>query len=286
MTEEAISERGYQFFRLMESELASGELNFPTCMELGLRIRRALDDPESGVEEISRIISVEPLLAAHVVRLANSAMYRRGGKAVGDVRTAVMQVGVAAIRPMALALIARQIAQSSSASTRARADQLWRYTIEVAALAWALATDIPEVSAEQALYAGLVHRIGSFYLIARANDFPELIAEDGELSDLVRYWSPRISREVLLALGTPGSVADAVEDAEVFFEGWPPRSLSDVLYIASVCSETADPFEDRGGVSREALMDEAFGRIGHAELYAMLDNAAQRRKDALAALQA
>ena len=139
MIEDAISERGHQFFRLMESELASGELNFPTCMELGLRIRRALDAPDTGVEELARIISVEPLLAAHVVRLANSAMYRRGGKAASDVRTAVMQVGVAAIRPMALTLIARQIAQMGSKTSRSMADQLWRHTIEVAALAWALA---------------------------------------------------------------------------------------------------------------------------------------------------
>ena len=92
MIEDAISERGHQFFRLMESELASGELNFPTCMELGLRIRRALDAPDTGVEELARIISVEPLLAAHVVRLANSAMYRRGGKAASDVRTASFEL--------------------------------------------------------------------------------------------------------------------------------------------------------------------------------------------------
>ncbi|MCB1886785.1 MAG: HDOD domain-containing protein [Rhodocyclaceae bacterium] len=286
MIEDAISERGHQFFRLMESELASGELNFPTCMELGLRIRRALDAPDTGVEELARIISVEPLLAAHVVRLANSAMYRRGGKAASDVRTAVMQVGVAAIRPMALTLIARQIAQMGSKTSRSMADQLWRHTIEVAALAWALADEIDMVSAEQALYAGLVHKIGSFYLIARANDFPELVAEDGELAHLIRYWNPRISREVLIALGTPEDVANAVEDAELYFEGWPPRSLADVLYIATVSSETADPFEEQGGVTREALMDEAFGRIGHSELAAMLDRAAARRRDALAALQA
>ncbi len=286
MTEEAISERGYRFYRLMESELASGELNFPTCMELGLRIRRALDAPDTGAEELARIISVEPLLAAHVVRLANSSMYRRGGKAAADVRTAVMQVGVAAIRPMALALVARQISQMGSRTTRQLADQLWRHTIEVAALSWALAAEVPEVSAEQALYAGLVHKIGSFYLIARAHDFPELVAEDGELAHLIRYWNPRISREVLLSLGTPESIANAVEDADLYFEGWPPRSLADVLYIATVSAETADPFMEQGGVSREALMDEAFGRIGHEELAAMLDRAAVRRLDALAALQA
>lgn len=285
MTDQAVSERGYKFYRLMESELASGELNFPTCMELGIRIRRALDDPGCGVEEISRVIAVEPLLAAHVVRLANSAMYRRSSRPVADVRSAVMQVGVSAVRPMALALIARQIAQGGTAATRVQAEKLWRHTMEVAALAWALAADVHGVSPDQALYAGLVHKLGSFYLIARATDFPELLAEDGELADLIRYWNPRISREVLLALGTPDSIANAVEDAELYFEGWPPRSLSDVLYIASVCADTADPFEDHGGVSREALVDEAFGRIGREALDAMLLRASERRGEALAALQ-
>ncbi len=285
MSEQLISERGQRFYRLMEFELASGELSFPTSMELGLRVRRALDDPLCGADELSGMISLEPLLAAHVVRMANSAMFRRGPRPVADVRSALIRVGVAAVRPMALALVARQIAQSVGRPARAQAEQLWRHTIEVAALAWAIAAEVPRVSPDQALYAGLVHKLGSFYLIARAAEFPELLDEDGELADLIRYWNPRISREVLLALGTPADVADAVEDAELYFEGWPPRSLADVLYVAAVSADTSDPFEDLGGISRQALTDEAFGRIGAGELHTLLSRAAARRGEALASLR-
>jgi len=285
MSEQPISERGQCFYRLMESELASGELSFPTSMELGLRIRRALDDPDCGAEALSRVISLEPLLAAHVVKMANSAMYRRASRPVADVCSALLRVGVAAVRPMALALVVRQIAQSVGRPARGQAEQLWRHTIEVAALAWAIAAEVPQVSPDQALYAGLVHKLGSFYLIARAADFPELLEEDGELADLIRYWNPRISREVLLALGTPGEVADAVEDAELYFEGWPPRSLADALYVAVVSADTSDPFEDLGGISRQALTGEAFGRFGEGELHGLLSRAAARRSEALASLR-
>lgn len=286
MNAQPVSERGRQFFERMERELARGELNFPTCMELCLKVRRMVDDPDAGVEEIARLINCEPLLAAHVVRLANSAMYRSGGKPVCDVRAAVMRVGVAGVKPLALSLVAHQIAQGGDAQTRMLAVKLWRHTMEVAALAWAIAHEVPGVPPEQALYAGLVHRLGSFYLIARAHDFPELLAEDGELSDLIRYWSPRVSREVLVALGTPAAVADAVEDSDLYFEGWPPRSLADVLYIATVSAETPDPFQDFDGVSHEALTEEAFGRIGADELRAMLERADLRRAEAMRALQA
>ena len=285
MSEQHISERSRRFYRRMEAELASGDLDFPTSMELCVRIKRVLDDPLSGIDEVSRLISVEPLLAAHVVRLANSAMYRRGDRPIADVRNAVLLVGTAAIRPMALALVARQITQSVDARVRVEANQLWRHTIEVAALTWAIAADVPGVSPDQALYAGLVHKLGSFYLLARVSDFPELIAEEGELADLIRYWNPRISRDVLIALGTPEGVADAVEEAELYFEGWPPRSLSDVLYIGVVSAETPDPFEDLGGISRDALTDEALGRIDAEQLQAMLSRASARHAEALATLR-
>lgn len=284
MSEQAISERGQQFFRAMEAELASGELNFPTCMELGIRIRRALEDADCGAEEIAHLVNLEPLLAAHVVRLANSAMFHPSGADIGDVRSAIMRVGVNNVKPLALSLIARQIAHSGDPATRKAAEQLWRHTIEVAALAWAIAVEVRAGNADQALYAGLVHKLGTFYLIARAREFPELLAEDGELSDLVRYWSPRVSRDVLLALGTPTAIADAVEDSDLFFEGWPPHDLSDVLYIASVSAETPDPFVDLGGVSRAALTEEAFGRIRREALAALLERAHERRVEALAAL--
>ncbi|MCB1907400.1 MAG: HDOD domain-containing protein [Rhodocyclaceae bacterium] len=285
MSEQQISERGMRFYSRMEAELASGDLDFPTCMELCLRIKRVLDDPLCGIDEVSRLISVEPLLAAHVVRMANSPLYHRGGKPIADVRSGVLRVGTAAIRPMALALVARQITQSVDRRVRAEADQLWRHTIEVAALSWAIAVDVFGVLPDQALYAGLVHKLGSFYLLARASEFPELIAEDSELADLIRYWNPRISREVLMALGTPESVADAVEEAELYFEGWPPRSLSDVLYIGVVCAETQDPFEDLGGISRAALTEEALGRIDGEQLRATLTRASGRHAEALATLR-
>ena len=285
MSEQQISERSRRFYSRMEAELASGDLDFPTSMELCVRIKRVLDDPLSGIDEVSRLISVEPLLAAHVVRLANSAMYHRGDRPIADVRSAVLLVGPAAIRPMALALVARQITQSVDARVRVEANQLWRHTIEVAALTWAIAADVPGVSPDQALYAGLVHKLGSFYLLARVSDFPELIAEEGELADLIRYWNPRISRDVLIALGTPEGVADAVEEAELYFEGWPPRSLSDVLYIGVVSAETPDPFEDLGGISRDALTDEALGRIDAEQLQAMLSRASARHAEALATLR-
>lgn len=283
-SDEVVSERGRQFYRAMEAELASGELDFPTSMDLGMRIRRALEDPDCGAEDVARLVNLEPLLAAHVVRIANSAMYHPSGADIADLRSAVMRIGVNNVKPLALSLITRQIAQSGTPATRRAAEQLWRHTIEVAALAWAIAVEVPSVNAEQALYAGLVHKLGSFYLIARAKEYPELLAQDGELSDLVRYWSPRVSREVLIALGTPTTIADAVEESELFFEGWPPRSLSDVLYIANVSADTSDPFADEGGISRQALAEEAFGGLRGDELRRLLQRASARRAEALAVL--
>ena len=53
------------------------------------------------------------------------------------------------------------------------------------------------LNADEALFAGLVHDIGRFYLLSRAAAYPDLVAHPDELDALIHEWHPSIGQAVL-----------------------------------------------------------------------------------------
>ena len=51
-----------------------------------------------------RLIGLDPLVSAKIVRLANSAAYIRGGQEIRDVRTAVTRLGLRTVRATTMAI--------------------------------------------------------------------------------------------------------------------------------------------------------------------------------------
>jgi HD-GYP domain-containing protein (c-di-GMP phosphodiesterase class II) len=85
-------------------------------------------------------VQAEPLLAARTVAIANSVTYNRAGNDVTNVRAAVQRVGFRTLGALAASVIVRQLSSEiTDPALRARADQLWRHSAHVAALAQVIA---------------------------------------------------------------------------------------------------------------------------------------------------
>jgi HD-GYP domain-containing protein (c-di-GMP phosphodiesterase class II) len=52
---------------------------------------------------------------------------------------------------------------------------LWEHSAQVAALSRVIARKITKVDPETAMFAGIVHEVGNFYLLSRAEEFPSLL---------------------------------------------------------------------------------------------------------------
>ena len=66
--------------KTIAAQAASGDLVFPTGVDVALKIQRTLDDPDCHIDAAARLVLGEPLLAARVVALANSVAYIRSGQ--------------------------------------------------------------------------------------------------------------------------------------------------------------------------------------------------------------
>jgi hypothetical protein len=232
--------------KTLAAEAGQGELNFQTHAAVTLRVRRALDDPDIAVAAVAKLIQAEPVLAARVVAVANSVAFSGGGRAIVDVRSAVSRLGFRNVRALATAFLVRQMSASAKVGPvqQQMATQLWQHTSHVTALAHALARRVTHVDAEAALFAGIVHEIGGFYLLSRTKDYPGLLDGDPAAwneEDVLELQS-ELDRAVLRALAVPEAVMAAMEAFWQGFLAMPPRTLGDTLLLAEDLAPVASPF--------------------------------------------
>ena len=122
--------------------------------------------------------------------------------------------------------------------------RLWEHTAHVAALCRVLARKLAKINGDEAMFAGLVHDIGVFYLMSRAAGFPEMIADKPALYDLLVGWHDNIGHALLSALGLPESVLLAVQEHETDREIKEIKTLPDVLYVANKIANRAASWRD------------------------------------------
>ena len=94
------------------------------------------------------------------------------------------------------------------------------------------------------MFAGLVHDIGVFYLLSRAANFPELIADKPELHQLLVQWHDNIGHALLAAMNLSEEVLFAVQEHEVERPVPVLRTLADVLFVANKLANTQGGWRD------------------------------------------
>jgi hypothetical protein len=270
------------FSMAIERELETGNLNFPTVLDLSLRIKRAADDPDASLEDIAKLIRLEPVLSARVIQMANSVIYNRAGNTVTNVSTAVHRLGIANVRVTALIVAMDQLGQEHrSKAMRDLARVVWGHSVDVASWAYALARRLKVGSPDTALFAGLLADIGQFYLIARVGSYPAIAADFKGFSELVNFWNAALRRSILEAMALPADILDALEFDNPYDGNWPPQALDEVLFVAGLAAESDNPFDPEKSESRRRLIEAARLELDGPRLDDLLAAAREERQELL-----
>lgn len=272
----------------LAANAATGEVIFPTTAEIGLKVQRLLDDPDCSMDQLASLVQTDPLLAARVVAVANSVVYNRGGQAVADIRRAVSRLGFKTLRVLAAAVVVRQM-ESMAQTPRHRqlAVALWEHTAHVASLSHVLARRVTCQDPDTAFFAGIVHEVGAFYLIARAGDYPGLLeGADGSLIAWDEGGAAEVGSAVLKRLGVPAAVMEAVEGLWDGYLAIPPKSLSDTLLLASQLTPIESPLARLVGNAREGTRVDIDLALDHAALSGILQESAAEVGSLIGALRA
>ncbi|KAB8044033.1 HDOD domain-containing protein [Janthinobacterium aquaticum] len=220
-----------------------GELTFPANVDASLKLQQALADPDCHIEAAVRLVQADPLLAARTVAIANSAAYNRSGNDITNVRTAVQRLGVRTLQSVVASLIVRQLGSTiTDPQLKAKADQLWEHTAHVAALSQVIARRVTRVDPDTALFAGIMHEVGGFYLLSRAGEYPGIL--DGDAQEWVEHGEQAVGRGVLTKLKVPEAVMQAIEALWEGLRAIPPESPADTLLLANDLAPVASPLNE------------------------------------------
>ena len=244
----------FGFVERLAQDLKDEQLELPAFPEAVLRVQRALQAEDTSADDVVRILSSEPALAARLLRISNSVEFRRVESEITDLRQAVSRMGFNMVRSVAVSFAMRQLRRKDSYSpaVQAQLEAAWKESLQIAAVCFVLAKRFTRLNADQALLTGLLHVLGRLYIIMRAQEMDDLGEED--LQEVVSDWHATIGKAILESWGLPAALQAAVEHQNEFtesFEG--PVTLTDVLISAKVLAHGANNGEQVNADDSPAL---------------------------------
>ncbi|MBT4522477.1 MAG: HDOD domain-containing protein [Halieaceae bacterium] len=198
-----------QLFDEIVSDLEAGNLILPTLPDVALKVREVVDDVEASAADLANIIITDPALSAQLIRAVNSPLYR-GRNPIENVQMAVSRLGRKLVKSLVNTLVMKQLFQPSSRLLQIHLQQLWEYSTEIAAASRVLAATQSNLNSEDAMLAGLVHKIGALPILMKAEKLPDLLSDVPTLHNLIDNLHPTVGRAILKAWEFPDAMLATV----------------------------------------------------------------------------
>ncbi|WKE66363.1 HDOD domain-containing protein [Gallaecimonas kandeliae] len=179
-------------------KIKKNALILPTLPEVALQVRTATEKNEISMEELADIIRQDPALAARVIKVANSAHYRRA-MPVDSIQGALARIGMQQIRSLVTAAAMQQLFICTHPIIEDVMMGEWEESVCVSSAACLLLKDYlargganpRNLTVDGAQLSGLIHNIGVLPILAEAEEMPDAIT------------SPYLLKKVLNRLAQP-----------------------------------------------------------------------------------
>ena len=183
------------FVQELAGDLNRGDLELPMFSGTAVRIQKAFQVEEVDLDEVVRMISSDPAIAARVLELANSAAIR-GTQKITDLRQAVVRMGDKLVQSSVLTYAMRQVEQNSELSEGSKAvlRGIWIESIELAARCYVIAKEYTKLNANESLLAGLLSVVGRLYILLKSRECG--MEDDADLEQILADWHPTICKAI------------------------------------------------------------------------------------------
>ena len=229
----------FTFVQALAAELSGGKVELPGFPHIVMRVQRILSDEKADATKMVRVIGSEPVLAAQLIRMANSAALNPASTPVTDLRAAVTRVGVDTVRSATIAFAVRQLSEAPTLrGLEMQLGVLWRRSVQVASLCSVIARRLTSVSADTALLAGLLQGIGRLYILTRASRHRSLFCDAAAYQGIEHDWHLSIAAALLENWGIADEIVQAVHESENLerdARGMP--ALPDVLVVGTLLAD-------------------------------------------------
>jgi HD-like signal output (HDOD) protein len=198
----------------LERLVTRGDFTVPPYPAAALRLKRLIDSGSFGLAEVADAAAADPALAAALLRLANSSLYRGNGPVITSLSRAVNRLGA---RPVAALAVAAGLSASACADGPLVDVKyhVWRRSLTCALASQALA-GARGVDREEAFVAGVLYGFGrsvALGCLERLLAEPRARAESRTLMqwlEAIESHRPALARRVAQAWQLPEEIASAL----------------------------------------------------------------------------
>ena len=233
----------FRFVSLLALELENGDIVLPSLPDVVLKIRKMLESNTADFDQVSRAVSVDPVLVSKLFVYANSAYYNRANIKIETLDAAIGRLGFEVVRNTAMSLAMKQLyaaEKHSHAAKHLRA--IWARGMKLSCMAFAVGRRTTAVNEETAYLCGLMHEVGKLYIVTKAEEFPEILGNEESLQAMFEEWNGQISKSIIESWGFDEEVGESADPAQYLNED--PESeirLVDVIWASRHLVDLTDP---------------------------------------------
>ncbi len=227
-----------QFIEKVETAIASDQLILPSAPDTLVRARQLLDDANATTEQLASLIATDTALAARILKVANSVIYKTHN-GIDNLQQAISRLGQKLIHTLitshAMMQLFTQKSGSANEQINRQLDAVQTRSIEVARLSYVIALHSGQLSADDALLAGLVHDIGYLPLLQVLGKSSLLNKKDKNIVGFLKTSHPEMGAKILQKWKFPNSFIDvAAEHEKIDRKGCGVADLVDIVIIANL----------------------------------------------------
>lgn len=152
--------------RINPNELLQGDVAIASLPDIYFQLEKVIDSPDTSFEQIGALISSDPALAARMLKLANSALFKTRNP-VDSIYTAISVIGTKQLRDLVLATIVIDNFEGVD-HARLNMEDFWRHSIACGIAARVIATYQREPNVERYYLMGLFHDMGRIILLSES----------------------------------------------------------------------------------------------------------------------
>ena len=179
------------------------------------QLTRAINDPAASAQSIAAILAQDPALAGNLLRIANSAIYRRHAVPVQHLERAVTLLGSDGLRQIVMAALLQPVIADDGSALARSAARLWEHTLLSAQLAAEAAPDASRDELQALQLLALLYGLGSVVVVQVLRDVCSRRAagdpDPGLLVSLIEVWSSRCARSISADWGLSTRVQRALD---------------------------------------------------------------------------
>ena len=214
----------------------------PRLPEVAATLMRELADPDISQQRILLHVNRDPAIAAEVLRMANSPLYRVGGDPIENLDAALRLLGLNRLKGLVSSVLMKPMLDIRPIYFRLFGQNLWQHSLDCAEACQTLAMRMGHGNPFNAYLVGLIHDIGKLVIFRllvesfRRVD-PNVQPRGVVFSGIVRDKSARLSYHIVSQWSLADYLTTALDEQTPGHLGSIRSEYGEILHQANMLAE-------------------------------------------------